>query len=114
MSLISDRLYTIYSTVRASMLEEIYTGREKRRGAGRPALRRGNVGMRKYTNRGERQACALYIHGYPKFIRSHDSTRARYVTSIWNVESISPDLCFTAGYVPCRESETSEFLAYVE
>jgi len=62
--------------------------------------------MHKYTSRGERgrrreggqsaqeeDKLAFYIRGHPGFIRSRDSTASeRYVTSMWNVESVSPDL----------------------
>lgn len=99
------RVRAIYTGGACACLKKYTTGREreKRRGAGRPALRRApsecvNIQAARREGASERETerdkLALYIHGHPEFIRSRDSTRARYVTSVWNVESVSPDLMF--------------------
>jgi len=61
---------------------------------------RGERGRKRERGRGgieedarEEDKLAFYIRGHPGFIRSRDSTASkRYVTSMWNVESVSPDL----------------------
>lgn len=82
------RMYARYAAERVRVLKEIYMGREKRRGAGRPALRRGpsecvNIQAterkrgRERKEKRERDKLAFYIHGHPEFIRSRDSTCER-------------------------------------